>query len=164
MATNLSARASGAPLPTGLTAKKPGAGNTGVAWPAIDNWLLPGDGSGAELGPFNRPERFWLRAGASFIEHCAAAAWTRYDYKWRLVVNGAYGNDLLGFNAVQKANSNSANPNPWWGISIEALWYCEANTNYIAYLLSAGNGASSSYYQYVGHYNIWAYTIGEGVY
>lgn len=163
MPTNLGARPLHAPLPTGVPFRKPGAGSTGPAWPGAENFLYPGDGSGGDTRVFNRSERFWLRAGACTI--VAGPGWTRYDYQLRLVVNGSYGNDLNGINFFQKANvAGGLGGNGWWGISIEGLFYCEKNTDYIVYFLSKGGGASCAYYQASVHYYLWAYTIGEGVY
>ena len=165
MATNLAIRPSNVPLPTGVNDRRRHASEVGaVAWPGAENWLLVAPGVGGEVGPFNRPERFWLKAGASIIAGVYAGGWTRYDYQLRLVVNGSYGNDLNGINLFQKANSGEMHTNYWQGISIEGLWYCEANTNYIVYLLSKGYGTNTYYWQGFNHYNLWAYTIGEGVY
>lgn len=162
MTTRLAARASNVPLPFGLSSKIFGGGSVGtVAWPGAENWILPGTGPGAATATFNRPERFWLRAGACFIAYNATGTWVRYDYKLRLLVSGAYGNDLNGINFFQKATPNGGGTQ-WWGNSVEALFFCEANTDYQVYLLSAGGGAANNYYQAQVHWNLWAYTIGEG--
>jgi|tagenome__1003787_1003787.scaffolds.fasta_scaffold20384714_2 hypothetical protein len=163
MPTLLGARPAAVPLPTGVGYKKLSPGNGPVAWPPQDNWIAASDTVGGETTTFNRPERFWLKAGACIIAR-STGAWTRYDYKLRLVVNGAYGNDLNGTNAFQKATSNENHTDGWWGHSIEGLYYCEANTNYVVYLLSDGGGAGCQYYQHQVHWHLWAYTIGEGVY
>jgi hypothetical protein len=166
MPTNLGVRPNTAPLPTGTAVKKRGKTGAGVgsAYPAPDNFILPGDGSGALIGPFNRPERFWLHAGASIISY-QPSGWIRYDYKLRLVTGGGYNNDLNGSQTHQKANVwGGSATDPWWGTSVEALFYCEANTDYTVYLLSASSSPNGVYYQSSGHWNMWGYTIGEGVY
>jgi hypothetical protein len=164
MATNLGVRPSNAPLPHGYGFWKPGGGNAAPAWPPAQNFLYPGDGTGGDTQVFNRPERFWLHAGANVMNGSNVGGWTRYDYGLKLVVNGAYGNDLNGVGFTQKAHSNESHGGTWLMTSIEALFYCEANTNYIVYLVSLGGGGNMLYYQYFTHYNLWAYTIGEGVY
>ena len=165
MATNLGVRPSNIPLPMGIAGRRIGASHQAPAWPGVDNFILPGDGAGGMHGPFNRPERFWLHCGATFICSCAYPGWISYYYKWQLVVNGSYGPDLLGSdNRFQKVNSGEQHPDGWFGTSVEGLYYCEANTDYSVYLLSGGGGASCNYYQSEGHYNIWAYTVGEGAY
>ena len=106
-----------------------------------------------------------MKAGASIIASPVNAGyWTAYVYKLRLLVNGAYNNDLNGVQQFIKYNSVEAHPDSWWGTSIEGLYYCEANTNYEVYLLSGYAGGDTYYYRSSGHMNIWAYTIGEGVY
>lgn len=164
MATALAARRADAPLPTGACYKKIGGGSVGtVAWPPTDNFIYPGTGVGGDTIAFNRPERFWLKSGACCICN-GPAAWTRYDYGMELVVNGVYGGaDLNGISFVQKANACGGGTT-WWGFSIEALWYCEANTNYTVDFVSKGNGSGATYYQATVHWNLWAYTIGEGAY
>lgn len=165
MTSALAARASSTPLPTGIGYRKITAqAGAAPAWPGAENWLLPGDGQDGGTRVFNRPERFWLRAGG-FCICTGPAAWTRYDYELRLCVNGPsnYGNDLNGINFFQKANA-AGGGTTWWGTSIESLWFCEANTDYMVYFLSKGNGASCQYYQHQVHWGLWAYTIGEGVY
>lgn len=164
MTTALAQRATDAPLPTGISYHKIGGGSVGsVAWPPADNFLYPGTGPGGDTIAFNRPERFWLKAGASIIAN-GPAAWARYDYGLELVANGVYGGtDLNGIAFFQKANALGGGTT-WWGASIESLWFCEANTNYVVDLVSKGNGAGCTYYQATVHWNLWAYTIGEGVY
>jgi len=167
MPTALGARSSGAPLPTGIAANLRAADVGQVAWPATDNWLLPGTGGGGRTGVFRRPERFWLKVGASIIATPVTAnAWYAYVYALRLLIAGAYGNDLNGNGTFTRYNScdGPAAGNNWWGSSISALFYCEANTDYEVYLLSRYAGGNVYYYQSNGHYNMWAYTIGEGVY
>lgn len=167
MPTALGARPSNAPLPVGTTLARRATSEAGTAtWPATDNYLIMSGGSG-NTGVFRKTERFWLKAGASLI--CCpvtAAQWVAYVYALRLVVNGAYGNDLNGNGTFTRYNSvdGPAGGNNWWGTSIEALFYCEANTNYDVYLLSRYAGGNTYYYQSNGHMNLWAYTIGEGVY
>jgi hypothetical protein len=162
MPTNLGARPSTSPLSTVVGVKKRGnvTGAT-VAYPAADNFILPGDGSGATTGTFNRSERFWLCCGGDFISY-TTPGWVTYYYKLRLLVNGSYANDLNGNQTFQKANVWGGAD--WFGSSIEGRYYCEANTNYEVYLLSGGANAAGSYYQSSGHWNMWAYTVGEGVY
>lgn len=163
MPSNLSARSSALPLPHGLSYRKWGGGSVGsVAWPPAENFLYPGTGPGGDTMVFNRPERFWLRAGGFCICN-GPAAWTRYDYELRLVTGGGYNNDLNGINFFQKANATGGGTT-WWGTAIEGLWFCEANTDYMVYFLSKGGGGSCTYYQSQGHWGLWAYTIGEGVY
>ena len=163
MTTSLAARAADAPLPVGVSYKKPGGGGQTVAWPPAENFIYPGTGVGGDTMAFNRPERFWLRAGA-ILSAVGPASWARYDYELRLVVNGNYGNDLNGINFFQKANACGGGTQGW-GTSIESLWFCEANTSYIVYLLSkGGDGQGVTYYQSQYSWALWAYTIGEGVY
>lgn len=165
MTTALGSRPSATPLPTGITANKRGADVGGITWPATDNFLIVDtDGS---TGVFRRTERFWLRVGASLIASpVTAAGWYAYVYALRLVVNGSYGNDLNGYGTHTKYNScdGPGGGNNWWGSSISALFYCEANTDYMVYLLSRYAGGNVYYYRSNGHINMWAYTIGEGVY
>lgn len=148
----------------GLGYHKIGGGSVGtVAWPPADNFIYPGTGAGGDTIIYNKPERFWLRAGGCCICN-GPAAWARYDYGLELVVNGTYGGvDLNGVGFVQKANGCGGGTT-WWGTSIEALFFCEANTNYNVDLVSKGNGSGATYYQATVHWNLWAYTIGEGVY
>jgi hypothetical protein len=163
----LASRPVDSPLPTGVGLKKRGADVGGVVWPGAENWIYPGDGSGGNIGTVRRPERFWLHAGASFIIYNAAASgWERFDYQLRLCVNGPsnYGNDLNGINFFQKASSSENHPNPWWGMSIAATFFCEADTDYDVYLLSKSSSPDIYYGQWGVHYNLWSYTIGEGVY
>jgi hypothetical protein len=167
MATALGARPMNIPIPTGAAMKVPVAEVGNVIYPATDNWLLPGTGGGARTGVYRRTERFWLRAGASTIAlPTAGGAWTAYVYAMRLVVNGSYGNDLNGYGIHTKYNSvdGPAGGNNYWGTSISCLFYCEANTDYEVYLLSRYGGGNVYYYQANSHYNMWAYTIGEGAY
>jgi hypothetical protein len=167
MPTTLGARSGGAPLPTGVITNLLPANVGSATWPATDNWLLPGTGGGGRTGVFRRSERFWLRAGASIItQPVTAAQWVAYVYAMRLVVNGSYGNDLNGNGTFTKYNScdGPAGGNNWWGSSIAALFFCEANTDYEIYLLSRYAGGNTYYWQGAPHYNMWAYTIGEGAY
>ena len=55
-----------------------------VAWPPAENFIYPGTGVGGDTISLQRPERFWLKAGACCI-YDGPAAWTRYDYGLRLV-------------------------------------------------------------------------------
>lgn len=159
MTTALGARLSNMPLPTGVTLRKKAPSVGSAVWPGTDNFLLvDADGS---TGVFRRPERFWLKAGASIICTPTAATWTAYVYALRLVVNGSYANDLNGNQIFTRYNSVQ---NDWWGTSIESLFYCEANTDYMVYLLSRYGGGNTYYYRSPEHMNLWAYTIGEGVY
>lgn len=167
MTTNLADRSLDLPLPTGLSYRKFGGGSAGsVAWPPAENFLYPGTGPGGDTMFFRRPERFWLRAGGNCIAYSTSGSWNRYDYELRLCVSTGsnYANDLNGINFFQKAQAFGGGTD-WWGTSIEGLWFCEANTDYAVYFLSKGGNASGNYYyQAQGHYNLWAYTIGEGVY
>ena len=165
MVKTLAARATDFPLPTGIGYKKFGsAGGAQVAWPGGDAFIYPGTGVGGDTIAFNRPERFWLKAGAFCIHYQPSGNWVRYDYGLVLVVNGVYGaGDLNGIALEQKANGAGGGTS-WWGTCIEALFYCEANTNYTVDFVSRGGGAGGFYYQQQVHWNLWAYTIGEGVY
>lgn len=163
MTTALAARSSNVPLPTGTVLKRRGVDSAAPAWPGPENFLYGGPSLNAETGVFRRPERFWLAAGASIIESATStAAWLRVDYELRLVVNGAYGNDLNGINFFQKATAAYPTANSWQGVSIEGKFFCEANTDYNVYLLSKSNTANAAYYQAQVHWNMWGYTIGEG--
>ena len=118
MATVLGARPSNAPLPTGVGMGKQASNVGAVVWPPPDNFLYV-DANGS-TGNFNRPERFWLKAGASIIASPVNAGyWTAYVYKLRLLVNGAYNNDLNGVQQFIKYNSVEAHTDSWWGTSIE---------------------------------------------
>lgn len=162
MPTNLGAQPSNAPLATGTTRHKRAFDIGSTGWPGVDNFLLvDADGS---TGVFNRPARFWLKAGAGLIAYPLVAGWVGYVYALRLVVNGVYNNDLNGNQIFTKYNSLETHSDSWWGSSIEALFYCEANTNYQVYLLSRYGGGNTYYYRSTGHLNLWAYTIAEGVY
>lgn len=165
MPSNLSTRSLDSPLPNGIAYRKFGsAGGAQVVWPGGDAFIYPGTGAGGDTIAFNRPERFWLRAGAGFIAYTPGGAWSRYDYALELVARGVYGGaDLNAIAFWQKANGNGGGTS-WWGTTIESLWFCEANTNYVVDLVSKGNGPSNNYYQQQVHWNLWAYTIGEGVY
>lgn len=168
MTTVLGARPTNAPLPFGNILAKRGADYGSVTWPSTDNYLWMGPGAGntsGSTGVFNRPERFWLKAGAAMIAlPIPASGWVAYVYALRLVANGNYANDLNGNGTFTKYNSVETHPDGWWGTSIESLWFCEANTNYEVYLLSRYGGGNTYYYQSNGHLNLWAYTIGEGAY
>ena len=170
MTTALGARPSATPLPTGTILSKRSSDAGSVVWPSTDNYLWMGPGAGGvsgSTGVFNRPERFWLKAGSSHIASpVTAAGWYAYVYALRLVVAGNYGNDLNGYGTHTKYNScdGPGGGNNWWGASIEALFYCEANTDYQVYLLSRYAGGNVYYYQSNVHMNLWAYTIGEGAY
>lgn len=169
MPSNLAARPSNLPLPMGTILAKKAVSYGGVVWPNAENYLWGGPGSGGQTGgtgTFRRPERFWLFAGASVIAmNGTAGTWTRHDYQLRLVVNGAYANDLNGINFFLKAGvAQGVATDPWNGMSISGLFYCEANTDYEVYLLSKNNPTGISYWQSPNHYNLWAYTLGEGVY
>lgn len=165
MTTALGARLSNVPLPAGVTLRKRAADVGSVVWPATDNFLLLGGGQDGSTGVFRRSERFWLKAGAALIcSPTTAGGWYAYVYAMRLVVNGAYGNDLNGYGIHTKYNSVEVHTDSWWGSSIESLFYCEANTDYQVYLLSRYGGGNTYYYQSNGHMNLWAYTIGESVY
>jgi len=163
MTTNLGALPSNVPLKTGVSQKRIPAAGAAVVWPPAENYLLPGSGEPGEVGPIIRPHRFWWCVGASIINHCNTG-WQRYDYQLRLVVNSVYGNDLNGINYFQKANSNENHGGSWLMSSIEARWYCEANTTYHCYLLSKSSSPNCYYYQHPEHYTLWSYTVGEDVY
>ena len=160
MPVKLGDRSSVSPLPAGRpTRHAVGYGGT-IAFPAAGNWLIPG-GSDGQLGPFNLPYRYWLNVVVNNIFH-SNTAWTRYDVAIRLVVNGVYGPDLNGQTYHQNADSEVQTT--WAGQSIEAKFFCEANTNYHVYVLSWNTPAGVSYYQSPGHMSMYAYTVGEGVY
>ena len=162
MTTALAQRATDAPLPTGISYHKIGGGSVGtVAWPPADNFLYPGTGPGGDTIAFNRPED----SGSNpELAHCnGPAAWARYDYGLVLVVNGVYGG------TTSTGSPSSEGQRPGWRHNVvghvdRGPGYCEANTNYTVDLVSKGNGAGCTYYQATVHWNLWAYTIGEGVY
>ena len=94
-----------------------------------------------------------------------AANWTRYDVALYLLINGAaYGADLNGQTYMQNADSQSAAGGLWDGQSIETKFFCEASTTYHVRLLTQNSPANVYYYQHPIHINMWAYTVGEGVY
>lgn len=94
-----------------------------------------------------------------------STTWTRYDYAIYLLVGGtAYGPDLNGVTYVQNADSAQVAGGNWEGSSLEAKFYCEANTTYHVRLLSQNSPANIYYYQHPIHMGMFAYTIGEGVY
>jgi hypothetical protein len=127
--------------------------------------LLGGSVNDGQIGPFNLPYRYWLCAGANWMAAVSAGAWTRYDVALYLLINGAaYGADLNGQTYMQNADSQTAAGGSWDGQSIETKFFCEANTTYHVRLLSQNSPASTSYYQHPVHMNMWAYTVGEGVY
>ena len=154
------------PLPTGTVLRKIPSGSAGaVAWPGAENYLLSGPGGDGQLGPINRPERFWLVCGAHIIRSAAASGWIRMDYQLRLLVNGAYGNDLRGVNLFMKTDSIENHSNSWVGSSVSAMFYCERNTNYHVRLLSKNTTSNVSYwYGSPEYYTFFIYTIGEGKY
>jgi hypothetical protein len=159
MPTALGARPSASPLPAGRpTRHAVGVGGT-IAFPAANNWLVSsGDG---RVGPFNLPYRYWLCAIMNNI-FLSAGDWVRYDVALRLVVNGSYGPDLNGQSLHQNADSNVNNV--WHGQSVEAKFFCEANTNYEVYAVTYNTPSGISYYQAPNHMSLYAYTVGEGVY
>ena len=165
MAIALGVQPSNAPLPMGQSWPIRVANYGGIARPAAGNWMWQGPGTvnGMQVGPFQRPYRFCLKVGASYIAYMQGA-WERFDWWLRLVVNGGYGNDLNGIGLVQKAMSSegTSHHDPWIGCSIEALFYCEANTAYHVQELTAGG--TGIYYQSDGHNNMWAHTVGEGMF
>jgi hypothetical protein len=159
---NLAAQPSNAPLPVGVGIPKRAASGGTIAYPGAGNYIVvSGD---AQVGPFQRTYRFWLCAAAFFIYY-SPGAWTRYDYILSLLVNGAYNPDLNGIQYFQKANSgeSTGHADPWLGADIEGKFFCEANTQYYVRLLSQSNNGGS-YYQSPNHINMYAYTVGEGVY
>jgi hypothetical protein len=162
--TDLGVRLSNVPLPTGVVIRKNntfGPGN--AAWPGPENYLNFSASVNGELGPINRPERFWWRVGASCImDPIPATGWIRFDWQLRLLTDAyVYGNDLLGVNWFQKANRIEDHPNPWWGGTIEAAFYCEANLDYWVRFMSKST-TSGNYWQQDIYTNMWSYTVGEG--
>lgn len=167
MSVALGALATDAPIPTGRTTygiRCPGGGL--IARPASGNFYCFGAGSTnlCEIAVAAKPYRFWWRVGATKIEYMAGA-WERFDWQLQLLnTNYAYGNDLNGIGVYQQTlgSEGTGHSDPWNGCGIEGLFYCEANSNYWCRLLTAGGGGY--YYQHPVHFNMWAYTIGEGVY
>ena len=165
MTTTLGNRPSNVPPPVSVPWRLRSTDVGGVAWPPAESFIQPGGGANAETPTFNRPERFCLKVGASFIVATSGQAWIRYDYKLSLLINyAAYGADLNGIPYFRKANSWIGNPDPWFGVSIEGLFYLEANTNYVVRLLTAYNNGACQTFQSGGYWNMWAYTLGEGAY
>lgn len=159
----LGARASNFPHPAGRPNRHAmgTAGTTG--WPADGNWLASSGGQ-SQLGPFNLPYRFWLRAIANLI--CwDTTSWVRYDAQIILLQGGVgYVADLLGQTFHQNADSTEAT-SQWNGMSIEATYYLEANIDWYVRLLSKNTPAQVVYYyQHPVHMKFYAYTVGEGVY
>jgi hypothetical protein len=173
----LGARASGSPHPAGKPAKHPVVQDGAViAFPGSGGFFVLDPSSGGsgwqtwwqgQLGPYNLTTRFWLVAGANWI--CSPPAspdWNRFDVAIYLLVNGAYGGDLNGQTFHQNADSMPGGGyyTGWQGNSIEARFFCEANTAYHARFLAQGGGSGNVYYRSKEHLNMWAYTVGEGVY
>ena len=165
MAIALGAQPSNAPLPVGQSHPIRVANYGAIARPGSGNWMYQGPGSanGMQVGPFRRTYRFWLKVGSTYIAYMAGG-WERFDWIHRLVVNGGYANDLNGYGFNQKAMSceGTGHGDPWITCSLESQWYCEANTDYHVQQLTYGG--TGYYYQSSGHNNMWAYTVGEGVY
>jgi hypothetical protein len=156
---NLGALPSNNPVPAGRPVDHHVDSAGGVAFPPQANWIvLDTDGS---VGPFNLPYRYWLHVGSNNIYYCSTA-WTRRDVAHRLVVNGAYGSDLNGRSLHQ--NADSSETVHWDGNSLESQWYCEANVAYHVYWVSWNSPGGVQYYRHPTHTNMWAYTVGEGVY
>ena len=154
-------RSSVSPLPAGRPVNHPIGSSYAIAFPPDGNWLNLNAGI-AQVGPFNLPYRYWLRVGCNDIFD-TDTSWVRYDTQIILLVNGAYGADLNGQTFHQNAESNEASAG-WQGTSIEATFYCEANVTYYARWLSKNSPGGVYYYQHPAHTNMWAYTVGEGVY
>lgn len=153
-------RLSNLPVPAGRPFKKPVYSEGAVAFPPQGNFLYMSD-NGA-VGPFNLPYRYWLHVGGNNI-YQNTVAWTRRDVAFFLVVNGSYGPDLNGRQVHQ--NADSSETVNWDGNSIEVQYYCEANTTYNVYWLAQNTPSSQCYYyRHPTHTNMWAYTVGEGVY
>lgn len=170
---NLGAQPSNAPLTTGKPTKHPCVSAGAVAFPADGNWLVMDGSSGgsrwqtwwnAQLGPFNLPYRYWIVCGYNNIfANVSGTGWIRYDICIRLLKNNsAYGPDLMGQEFHQNANSMEY-LNNWDGESIEARFWCEANTVYHVRALTRNSPGGIQYYQHPTHTNFWAYTVGEGV-
>jgi hypothetical protein len=170
----LGAQPSGSPLPVSKVARHPCVAAGGVAFPGAENFLIldpTSGGSGwetywqAQLGPFNLPYRYWLCVGYNNIfANVSGTGWIRFDIQIKLLVNNtAYGPDINGQTFHQDADSMEY-LNNWEGHSIEAKFFCEANTVYHARVLSRNSPSGVQYYQHPTHSNMWAYTVGEGVY
>ena len=159
-------RATNVPLPTGYVVRVIAeATGAQVAWPTAENYILGGASTSAQIGPFRSTERFWLVCGASFIHANTAAGWVRMDYQLRLLVNGAYGNDLRSTNFFMKTDSIENHADWWKTSSVSGLFYCERNTDYHVRLMSKNTAASGIYWRGDGnHWTIWGYTVGEGKY
>jgi hypothetical protein len=168
----LGALPSSSPLPAGKPARHPCASGGQIAMPASGNFMVLNPGSGGsgyqswwqgQLGPYNLPYRYWLKCGANWIQY-NGVSWQRYDVAIYLLIGGsAYGNDLNGQTYHQNADSAESTAT-WMGQSIEAHFFCEANTTYHVRFLSQAQGANANYYQHPVHMNMWSYTVGEGVY
>ena len=173
----LGAHSSVSPLTTGKPVKHPCAAGGAIAFPGAGGFMVLDPSTGgsgyqtwwqAQLGPYNLPYRYWLNAGANWIAY-SGGSWTRYDVMLRLLINAAaYGPDLNGQAFHQNADSQPGasvdNYPEWQGQSIEAKFFCEANTTYHVRFESQGGGGSVNYFQHPIHMNMWAYTVGEGVY
>jgi hypothetical protein len=167
MATALGVQPSNAVLPVGTGYPSPAIGTVGdIKWPAPINWIYASGTNGMQIGPVRRTYRFWLCIGATIITK-STAAFERYDYMLRFIVNGSYNNDLNGIGFLQKCNASegTSHADPWQSQSIEGKWYCEANTDYNVQLLTVSTTTTNIYYwQGAIHQNMWGYTVGEGVY
>jgi hypothetical protein len=158
----LGALASASPVPAGSPRKHAVDAGGGIAFPPDGNWINLSGGI-AQLGPFNRPYRFWLRCGCNDI-FASATSWTRYDTQIILLKGGVgYVADLNGQTFHQNADSEEATAG-WCGSSIEATFYCEANIDWYVRWLTKNSPGGVQYYQHPTHTNMWAYTVGEGVY
>jgi hypothetical protein len=173
----LGARSSVSPHPAGKPFRHPCAAAGSIAFPGAASFLTLDPSSGgsgwstwsqAQLGPYNLPTRFWLVAGANWICHPPTSPdWNRFDVAIYLLVNSSvYSGDLNGQVFHQNADSMPGGGYfaDWQGNSIEAKFFCEANTTYHPRFLAQGGGGGNLYYQAPHHMNMWAYTVGEGVY
>jgi hypothetical protein len=165
MTVALGALPSTSPLPTGRVLSKAISAGGQVAFPSSGNWFYAGPGLAdpMQLGPFNLPYRYLLFAAVNMIVY-VNAAWTRYDQQIQLANASGEVADLNGISYFQKADSSEAHGGSWVGASIEARFYCEANLPYYVRLLSLSSPANTYYYQHPVHLNMFAYTVGEGVY
>ena len=168
MATVLGARSSTAPLPTGEMSRTDGYGGPGLlAWPPPANyfWMDVAATVPGQVGPFQRPERFWLCAYAWML-HRTESGWSNGVLQLQLVNGvGSIINDLTGRYAELAYITNEVYPAAYVTGAIECRFYCEANAVYYVQFVAAGGGVNSSYYSGTpDQMGLGGYTIGEGAY
>lgn len=164
----LGARPTAQPVPTGTGQQivSPSSGSVGDrAWPATNDYFYnqASGGTAWQIGPVNRPQRFWLCCSALLIFHCTVANWTRADWRLDLATDpGVAQNDLLGNQYFQALMNFYADGGSYWSATMECRFFCEANFVYYVRCQSQGSAGAYYYYTHLVHHQMVGWTVGEG--